>query len=1165
MYIFGGRTENGDDLGDLAAFRISSRRWYTFQNMGPSPSPRSGHSMTAYNKQIIVLAGEPSAAGGDPTELSLVYLLDTNKIRYPNDQPNQQGQMPPNYAGDRNAPGIRRPSGGDKNGPSQIRGPPGRGPPGMADPKRIGGPVEQPREPPMGSTPFNRGPDPNAPNVNGAGSRLPRASLAQAPSGPPPQQSAPPPRLNGLGPGPRSKTPPSKLERFGSNAESTRTAPAAEKENISPAGPVRDSPSNPKDAPVTNGRRTPTQTSSKIGSMKARDAPEAEAVGSLRSRSRQARQQASMDSNTEPAIQPNTTHERSAPIEIAPTKSIEPTPSPAPIQVERSQSFNQHHQSMARELEAAKSKNAWYSSELALARKAGYTPNATGGSMLDEKGNDSFGDQERPLVEALLAMRAELARVQTDVESQTARAAKQIAEVEKQRDAAVNEAVYAKAKLAAHGGSANSTPQLEGSSREIATMEMDRMADLNRKLASSLAMQNELQQKLDAISADVDSERRARQHAEETANEAHARVSELDLYKQKNASEVESLRAELHIVEKVAREEATKSSEAISTAKMLQLDKDELAARLEEAHGATKGHSTTLVSLRDAVSASSDKATTLQRKLDEERSHRDGLESKLRQLRAAHEERTAELDLTSRRLKDAEEMAERHAAEARTHREAVLAGLGRASSRDLALETSAVDERVKVLQAQLDHSNMLMRKSQAAADTASEKLRSAEERIAGLEAYQEQASRDGMSIRKQLQNAMRELQSLHAEHSETKQKLSNHQLEAKSMEIQHSALRDLLSERGISASDGRRSRGSPGSNSGFGTPEQTRLRDLEQQLDASNKAHQETKSSFEQREQEAEQQYRERVEQLEGDYQSAVHYIKGTEKMLKRMKDELARSKSTNVKLQGDLEAAATNGTTRSADDEAGWENERAGLKKEIDQLQSHVKTSISQLEVQLTQVRSELKTVQDERNLYKENSIQSERQITEITQQARAELEQMKSENQLLEFRAQDAEEKVTTYLNQMEMSVDNQRRQSRPIDVNGESGHTRVPSNGTIDRDSASVSSIYGPDNRTSLALDNLTSELNALRSHWETNSKNRLSTTFDFEKGLTSPIAPEYSNNLADWRRRLDVEEATAGGRQSGEAAPSAQGASKALPTPASKSESTSNTAPSTSNVV
>jgi hypothetical protein len=46
MYIFGGRIQDGSDLGDLVAFKISARRWYMFQNMGLSPSPRSGHSMT---------------------------------------------------------------------------------------------------------------------------------------------------------------------------------------------------------------------------------------------------------------------------------------------------------------------------------------------------------------------------------------------------------------------------------------------------------------------------------------------------------------------------------------------------------------------------------------------------------------------------------------------------------------------------------------------------------------------------------------------------------------------------------------------------------------------------------------------------------------------------------------------------------------------------------------------------------------------------------------------------------------------------------------------------------------------------------------------------------------------------------------------------------------
>ncbi|KAH8168652.1 gti1/Pac2 family protein [Sarocladium implicatum] len=83
MYGFGGRTEEGADLGDLVAFRIPSRRWYTFQNMGPAPSPRSGLGMTIAGKSIFVMGGEPSSAGTDKTDLSLVHVLDTKKIRYP--------------------------------------------------------------------------------------------------------------------------------------------------------------------------------------------------------------------------------------------------------------------------------------------------------------------------------------------------------------------------------------------------------------------------------------------------------------------------------------------------------------------------------------------------------------------------------------------------------------------------------------------------------------------------------------------------------------------------------------------------------------------------------------------------------------------------------------------------------------------------------------------------------------------------------------------------------------------------------------------------------------------------------------------------------------------------------------------------------------------------
>ena len=48
MYIFGGRASTGILIGDLAAFKITTQRWFNFQDIGSSPSPRWGHSMITH-------------------------------------------------------------------------------------------------------------------------------------------------------------------------------------------------------------------------------------------------------------------------------------------------------------------------------------------------------------------------------------------------------------------------------------------------------------------------------------------------------------------------------------------------------------------------------------------------------------------------------------------------------------------------------------------------------------------------------------------------------------------------------------------------------------------------------------------------------------------------------------------------------------------------------------------------------------------------------------------------------------------------------------------------------------------------------------------------------------------------------------------------------------
>ena len=1131
MYIFGGRTEEGADLGDLAAFRISSRRWYTFQNMGPSPSARSGHSMTAHGKQIIVIAGEPSSAPRDPAELSMVFVLDTAKIRYPNDHPahsqtskaDQQGGPIRHMSGNepRNAIASRSVSREGQHAPPVSK----NGSAGLHDASAV--PHPQP----------SRQVESPAPN-SGPISRPPRTSAGQAPSGPPPESPAPTPRMNGVA---NNQSPtPNNVPIIENNVHGplVDTIPATSAEDQRPL------PSHTESSRVSNrtsreaspaagqGRRTPTQQPvNKAKAMEVGEAAPLMSNGPSRQRSlRSQRGQGSLDSS-EDGLLGRPVPGRTNSDGVGDSRSLRSLGDEP-----RSPRLTPHQEALMKELDAAKSRNAWFASELALARKAGYQSVASLSPTFDERAVNQFGDEDKPLIEALLAMRAELGKMQQTVDQQAASAAKRVGEVEHQRDAAISEAAYARAKLAAYSGSQRSTPQPD-MPRDVDD-HPERTTDISRRLALALAAQSEHKAKLDSATHDLSSERHARELAEEAAEVALRRLEELS--HDRHPTELEGLRTELHEAQRIARDQSGQRAHVEEQLRMLQLDKDELTQKYQETSNRLAEHTSALGALQAAVAASADKANVLQRQLGQERTQRDALEEKLVQLRAEHEERTAELESTARRLRDAEELTETHAKEATTHREAFMAGLLRVRSPGGSPDHNILTEqRILVLQQSADRAHDLARSNQEAADLAVEKLRSAEERIAGLEAYQEQSSREGVQIRRQLQAALKDVQAHQGENRELKASLETQQRNANALAVQHGALKDLLGERNINISDARRSPmfdNSPGSR--FSTPDQNRLRELEQQLQSSMRAHEETKHAFESDRQEADRTYREKIEQLENDYQSTIHYVKGTEKILRKMKDELERYKTNNRRLQTELETAK-GGEHVTSKDESGanqWTRERATLEQEMEDLNERTGNQLGALRSQIATMEQELASIQSECDHHKINH----KELLYTTEQAQSELGQLKSENSMLETRALDAEHKVTMLLDQVGQSVGNYRRQSQVAAAaqhNGANGamHNRQQSASTTtsfggreQADSSSENEMY-VDNRGSLALDSLASELDALRSHWEsTNRSYRLSSQLDFERTPRQENSGgELSESLANWKKRLDEEEEGARG--------------------------------------
>jgi hypothetical protein len=1071
MYIFGGRTQEGVDLGDLAAFRITSRRWYMFQNMGHSPSARSGHSMTAFGKHIVVMAGEPSSSASDRNELSLAYILDTSKIRYP---PNESA--PPQQP--LNAP--RKLSAGERsNIPQGKNTPPAR------------------RESLMPAPQLSRAPDAMGNTMGAVGSRLPRAA-GLPPSGPPPLQQPPQPRANGANvPGAanaRSRTPTKNDRTYGPPVDTGFPA-QFDRENMSPAN---------HESPVTADVNR--KGSDAVSQRAPKESMETSRSGSAVSRntSRSHRQQQSQDSvdRSTPRRSVDLSHQRSL--------SHEADRRPIDSGLGASPAIGQQHEELLRDLELVKSRNAWYASELALARKAGYNPGLSTSPSFDERSTEALRDEDKPLLEALFKMKSELERVQGSIKSQGEDAAKRIAEVERQRDAAVNEAIYAKTKLAAHGGGSQSgTPQPDAT-RSAGTPDMDRIQDINRRLVASLAAQSDLSTRLEKMKSELDAERKAKQLAEDTAEAAQNRAHELDSTRQKATAESESLRASLHEAERMAREASASAAEAETSAKLLAVDKQEMSGKLARLTEDSKRHVSLLQSLRDAVASSSEKTSLLEAKLEEEKTQSDHLRQKLAQLRTEHELSITELDTASQKLRDTEELAEKHAEEARLHRAAVMTGLDRAT--DAADHNQdAMDERVIILQQQVEAANSLARKNQAAADQASEKLRRAEERIAGLEAYQEQSSREGLTIRKQLQQSMRDVQASEAEKAEIHQRHERLRLDSNAFEVQLKSLRNLLDERGVNPVDARRSRVLDSPNSRFGTPELNRVRELEQQIDSMNKAHEELRVVFEQREHDVSKDWEEKLQALHNDHQAAVKYLRGTEKMLTKMKQELDRYKTTNSRLEEELDQARNNTHNHTEEQSKQWETDRL------------------RLENQLAKMQSEVSAARHEAEAAAANTKQAE----SVAEQTRLDLESLRRQHAVVEERAREAESRVQMFLDQFETSVDTYRRQSQlPAgSANGELGRHRA-------HDSiASAESLYSTDDsntpeatarpsssatRNSMALDNLASELDALRSHWETTNKAyRLSDRFDFEKTPTGD-KHDVGDSLSQWRKHVSAED-------------------------------------------
>ncbi|KAJ2416003.1 hypothetical protein GGI10_001300 [Coemansia sp. RSA 2530] len=97
IFIMGGRTLRGEPLNDFFAYKISSQRWYTFQVSAASWPHQVDPIFSVVKTRLLLYSGSMPR---DAVEEPLVYSLDTSKIKIQPDAPRADtaAMPPPRYS-----------------------------------------------------------------------------------------------------------------------------------------------------------------------------------------------------------------------------------------------------------------------------------------------------------------------------------------------------------------------------------------------------------------------------------------------------------------------------------------------------------------------------------------------------------------------------------------------------------------------------------------------------------------------------------------------------------------------------------------------------------------------------------------------------------------------------------------------------------------------------------------------------------------------------------------------------------------------------------------------------------------------------------------------------------------------------------------------------------
>lgn len=545
-----------------------------------------------------------------------------------------------------------------------------------------------------------------------------------------------------------------------------------------------------------------------------------------------------------------------------------------------------------------------------------------------------------------------------------------VAEVQTSRAIAIQEAAFYRAKLSA----------LEnGSASDVSRLDRERISELERKLAEALSYRTELDSHANRLEADLEHEKEMRAAAEERATNASHRADAAETSYSRSLSDYADLQRRSHSTESTAHEHMERATTATSSAQQAKAQIIELRSQLDASENSLEQYLRTLEQTQVTLTASNVQADKMESLWKEAKAELAEQQTLVVKLQADLEGKTAELSQANRRLEDAERVVhstreEYHAMRALTTGSLaeLLATSREGKNRDVPSD-DLQSQRLRAIEEEAESLRTLLSESRTRAESALSELAESRSRQIQLDKQVFALRSEVSAIRSHHSNAQDELRKTQAQITSREMELREKSRTAEAAEAKAGLLKSLMLENGLSINDEDSLHRSNSSGGDGNEVMARRLADLEAKMEERIRSYREMESAreaAEQRYQDAERQrqaaddqladlqdeveqlragegsrqkadssdgsveaetqlraLQEKHRQLEGTHMKAVQFVKGTDKMLRRMKEELTRYKERNEQLEAEVAA-------KSADSSAAGRD--AGL-AELNSLRSQV------------------------------------------------------------------------------------------------------------------------------------------------------------------------------------------------------------------------------------